>query len=489
MVYLQPVVRVSGAANGSIVPFAYDPVTTTVPIVEASLDGGLPMRFLFDTGFNSAVILDTRAAKRLGLILNSDRHETYNSSLPSSSALVHQLVLRGRTQADNLTVDLARASVLDLGFVRDATIGSPVDGVIGAGILCDTAVRFNYHTKTLTFFTQPLPDIVPAGATVLPLTERDQDNAYFVNQAPSLGAAIPLLVDSGSEGTNLPLEALATLHPHAYHVNQATMLSSVSLVNDLYLSHFTLGAMIVPHTAVSVEATETSSTAWDPGTLGENILSRYQVTLDPPHSRLLLEPPAMPNFNYSWVGLFLHKVGSGIQVRKVQPGTPAARTGVKSGDRILRVDGYSLQNMAPMLAQLLVNGAAGTVGVFQFQRGTAPPRTVRLARLAEAYVDPPALDGLIGRRDQAHPLVIKAVLPASAAESAGLHAGDSITTINGMVTATMTNAQWQDILYEPRLALTVRAAGSPAVRTLVLQGHAPVSPHQTPLQGTAAPVR
>ena len=474
-VYLQPVVRVTGAHKSCTIPFTYDPITTPVPVIEASLDGGPPMRFVFDTGFNNVLTLDRHFAVRLGLSLDNTRHLVLNQTVPLALTSVRRMVLRGRTRSEDLDINLARAGVTDLELMKDTTAGSPVAGIIGAGILRDTAVRFDFHARTLTFFPKPLPDSTPDGAVALPLTESSEDDAYFVTLTPEPGREMRLLVDSGSTGTNIPFGAMSSLHPDSFMVNGSWMLSSFTLGEDIHLPHFNLGQLAVPDTTVEANPTESSGAAWAPGTLGENILSRYRVTLDPPHQRLLVEPPAGPQFRGGWPGMFLHRIGGGIKIRRVQPGSPAAQAGLCAGDQVLRIDGHSLQGVGPMLAQSLADGANETVGVFQVQRGTNTPHNVSISRSSLTQVEPPALDGLIGRRDLAHPLVVSAVLRGSAAEDAGIRVGDMITTINRMVTATMTDSQWEDVLFEPRLTLTVRPATSLDTRTLVLLGRVPPS--------------
>ena len=64
------------------------------------------------------------------------------------------------------------------------------------------------------------------------------------------------------------------------------------------------------------------------------------------------------------IGATLEQNGEGIVFHDVFPGDPAARAGLRTGDRLLRVDGEPTQGMSVVDALQRLRGEAGTsVGV------------------------------------------------------------------------------------------------------------------------------
>lgn len=188
--YLMPAVSVApppGGRVGLAVPFTYDPMTQGVPVIQVSINGQAPLPFVFDSGLGAPMLLDRVAAKRLGLIANGATAGRMNGSIPTSSALVSTAVLQGRTRADDVAVSLEEAPVADLGLLKESLSGVPIVGIIGAGILTDTAMRLDFAARTMTFFPHPSAAPTPPGAVSLPLIETNYPDAYFVSFSPVPG--------------------------------------------------------------------------------------------------------------------------------------------------------------------------------------------------------------------------------------------------------------------------------------------------------------
>ncbi|MFB6620604.1 S41 family peptidase, partial [Streptomyces sp. NPDC056367] len=87
----------------------------------------------------------------------------------------------------------------------------------------------------------------------------------------------------------------------------------------------------------------------------------------------------------SWtgVGLWAQRARDGrIQVDKVQPDSPAARAGLRAGDRLLSVDGHAVTGLAVDDVITLLRGEAGTPVVLNLSRdGADLTETVRREQL------------------------------------------------------------------------------------------------------------
>ena len=469
--YFAPEVTVTGGdpRRASLaVPFQFDHLTVPYPIVQVSINGRPPLPFLFDTGTYCALTVDQWAAEALGLKVDGQSSGTINGSVPAQTAPVSMAVLQGRTPADSVMLSLEQAVVTDLSVFRDAIVGQRIAGIIGAGMLRDTAVHFDFPSRTLTFFPEGADVPTSPGTVMLPLSERASEENYFATFTSAAGSPVRMLVDTGSAGTELPYEMRATLRPVRSALGGHSMLGSMALGQNLLLRRLPLAGMPAGELIVSAFPTADDPSHWHPATLGMDILSRLAVTLDIPHMRLLLGPPPenMPEVYHGWVGVRLAQKGSQFRITQALPASPAAKAGLKAGDELLAVDGRPFRGLTLSNVRTLADGLAGTPAAFQIRRAGTTPRTVRFRRASTSGDPPCPLNGVFGLREAANPFVIKAVLPDCPADKAGITAGDTITVINGHPTPTLSPEQWQTLLLLTRLTLTVDRAGMS--RTVVL---------------------
>ena len=69
-----------------------------------------------------------------------------------------------------------------------------------------------------------------------------------------------------------------------------------------------------------------------------------------------------------------------LDVVSVIPGAPAARAGLQTGDRIVGVDGHSVDGSTVDATLAKVRGPSGTVVTITFVRGKVPPRDIAITR-------------------------------------------------------------------------------------------------------------
>ena len=453
--------------SGLAVPFTYDPLTQGVAVIQVSINGHPPLPFVFDTGLSVPMVLDRAAARELGLMANGTAASRMNGSIQATSFLVSSAVLQGRTPADNVAVTLEEAPVIDLGQLQQSLSGPPAAGIIGAGMLTDTAVRMDFGARTLTFFPAPSQVPTPQGAVSLPLAEANTENAYSAAVSPVPGQTIRMLVDTGSWGTQVPFASAAALRPSAAASAGTSTLSSLSLGEDLDVPRFSVGGFSLR--GVEVTAVPVEEAQWPPATLGMNLLSRSRVTLDVPKMRLLLEPlsPPPPAFRAGYSGLILDQSGDHFQIKTVDADSPGAAAGLRAGDFVLSIDGRPLAGLRLYTANHLASGEADRPAAFVVNQAGVV-RAVRFRRMSLFQSPPQVLFGLIGRRDAAGPLVVKAVLPGCPADRAGLALGDEVTAFGDVPAATITGETLAQVSHQAHLTLTFHRPGEAAPRTVKL---------------------
>jgi regulator of sigma E protease len=108
----------------------------------------------------------------------------------------------------------------------------------------------------------------------------------------------------------------------------------------------------------------------------------------------------------------------------LKPGSPAIAAGVMPGDRVLAIDGDPVKTLQDMKTKEALS--AGKTLRYEIERNDQK-LTIPIA------IAPGEVEGLgeSGIGPAAIPLIVQSVMPDSAAEKAGLQAGDTITGING----------------------------------------------------------
>ena len=111
------------------------------------------------------------------------------------------------------------------------------------------------------------------------------------------------------------------------------------------------------------------------GMLGS--LDNYSVYLDTAHLKALREET---RGRFGGLGVEVKKGDKYIHVVSPIDGTPAAKAGLKPGDRIIRADGKSLEGLLLRDAVLLLRGAPGSKVVLAIKRGKREPFDVTIER-------------------------------------------------------------------------------------------------------------
>jgi serine protease Do len=121
--------------------------------------------------------------------------------------------------------------------------------------------------------------------------------------------------------------------------------------------------------------------------------------------------------------------GSLAIIDRVRAGSPAGQAGLKSGDRVTRVDDQPVSRVTDFRTQLSRRYAGENINVVVDREGMSITAEMELVAELQPY-RPAALGVLPERRTDAR-VVVRAVMPGSAAATAGLQPGDVLVDWQG----------------------------------------------------------
>jgi carboxyl-terminal processing protease len=115
---------------------------------------------------------------------------------------------------------------------------------------------------------------------------------------------------------------------------------------------------------------------------------RFSNYLDPSAYRRFLE---QSNGRFSGIGTEVVQDPRGLRITRVFPNTPAAKAGIRVGDRVVAVGGRSIAGRPSQETTALIRGKPGTFVTLTVESGKPPRR--RTLRVPRAHVSAPSVTG------------------------------------------------------------------------------------------------
>jgi hypothetical protein len=220
------------------------------------------------------------------------------------------------------------------------------EGQISAALFKNFVVGIDFEKMVITL-TEPgkfryegagvvLPmTAMPSGMWAIPATlDVPGQGPLAVDLALDLGNSNPLQISTGgAHGFTFPEESIAASLGFGM---QGEVLGRFGPVRKV-----TLGGITVEDVLTGFD----EGNEFEEAMVGFELLSRFNLTFDYPHERLILEPNShfADPFEFSQGRAYLRSVsGGGVQVGRVVPRSPAAEAGLQEGDLILEVGGVDV---------------------------------------------------------------------------------------------------------------------------------------------------
>lgn len=303
-------------------------------VLSVSVNNSAPMRFIFDTGAGATVINKNKAA---GLKLKKIDTVKVNGVMAG--------ILAGGVSLSVPGVTVRNQRVVVLPLDEFPCEFQDVVGVIGHDFIKEFVVEIDYEARTLSLF-DPSTYQYSGRGDVVPLIITDTPKVRARLALPGGGPIEGFFeIDTGSDSA-LSINS-ALVNRYKMLANSGTQMASSNTrvqgelkAVDVRLDNFQLGRSIIAGPIVSLLPDEESD---NDGPIGNQILSRFKVTIDYARQRMILEPNSHLSdpFESDMSGIMFESSGEGCRVFKVVGVTeksPAEEVGIAVGDEIVAVD-------------------------------------------------------------------------------------------------------------------------------------------------------
>ena len=311
------------------------------------LDGKGPYAFLLDTGVDGWAVA-TSLAHDLAIAQGKAKRIT---GAGEARDTLHELKLR-RVNLAGLSFTDQTALSADFAAL-DAVIGfRHFDGIAGKPVFDAYVVDLDFARSRVHFFS-PAKYSAPANAKVIPFGLYEK--AIPVVDGEIAGIKGRFLVDLGDRSS------LTLFGPfwRAHHLERVFGPGVVAITGYglggpikgelIRVPEFTLAGIPVRGIVarLSLQKSGVFNSAALAGSIGTGILKRFEVTFDYPRRRMLLaeEPGQDVPDEADRSGLWLGRKGREFEVFGVVPNSPAARSGIRTGDIITAINGVPTKRL------------------------------------------------------------------------------------------------------------------------------------------------
>ncbi len=329
------------------IPFEYE---NNFIIIKVIFNDVFPLKFIFDTGAEHTIL--TRREITDLLQINYERRFVILGS--DLSTELYAYLARGVKLSIHNLVALNRSIlVLDEDYFRFEEYGGiNVQGIIGADLFRRFVVKIDYKRRRITLY-DPAHFTPPKGrVTTIPI-EMHRNKPYLLAPTNISDTTIQAkyLLDTGA---SLSLLLYSNTHP-AFELPPKYIRSKIGMglggylqgflgrIDKLEMGEFTLDGVITNFQEVPPDLDSTFLNDRN-GIIGNQILNRFEVTVDYINEKLYLEPEKnfKKKFQYDKSGLIVAASGANLNVFTVVDliaGSPAEQAGVQIGDEIKSING------------------------------------------------------------------------------------------------------------------------------------------------------
>ena len=341
----------AGNSKSKIASVPFEVVGSYV-VVSVHINESTPLNFILDSGLGRTIV--TELASTDSLIL-----KTYEKTVLNGLGLGKEIsayVSRGNSlqigkmKFVNQRVNLLEEDIFNLSNYT----GQKINGLLGSDFFQDHVVKVDYNLQKITFY-ESSSFVVPRGYIAVPLTFKDEKMyaKVLVSDGTGKPREVNMLIDSGAElaawfrsfgnnPVNLPQKKI---HGYIGQGLNGEIKGFIGRVPRIFFGGHAMHNPIVsfPDSISIAEAIKDNDRD---GTIGCQILSRFNLIFDEPNEILYIKPNSnfRKSFTYNVTGIETIKLSQFPylpEVFYVWENSPAALAGIQTGDLILDINGLS----------------------------------------------------------------------------------------------------------------------------------------------------
>jgi len=326
-------------------------------VITLRINDSSPLNLILDSGVRNTIITELQSGDRITLNY-SDVKDLMGlgggNHLDAYISNYNELKI-GRLKMNYKTVFVLQDNVFNL----SKHTGTKINGLLGADFFQDYTVEIDYTARRVRFF-EPSPFDTPKGYNVLPFTIEAQK--LFVDlavvNADSTRQKVKMLIDTGAE-LNAWFQTMTSesVHLPAKWINgtvgeglNGIITGKYGRIPEIKMGDFSLKNPIVSFPD-SVSISQIIANSKRDGTIGSQLLSRFNLIFDYNQKKLYFKPNENFNKRYSYnvAGVEIVQITPFLpitEVLSVWKNSPADLAGILPGDKVLEVNGEKALTMS-----------------------------------------------------------------------------------------------------------------------------------------------
>jgi hypothetical protein len=355
--------------------------------LKASVNGGPPVDFIYDTGAGMSVIDSAYAAKIELETQGEQQGQGAGATGRVSFASLGSLRVESE-DGDGIELSDVKVAVLNVNGILAPYFWRDCAGIIGFDFINRFVNEIDFDNQTLTLHDPQTFEYAGEGA-VIPMT--------LAGHAP----VVHMKLDDTYEGDfRVDVGSGSTVDLHTPFVKEHDLAAkagrSVEVTGGGFggtfknrivrMKKLEIGPYSWTEPLVSLsQATEGAFTSEDyAGNIGTRLLERFKVTLDYERRQMWLEPGQLyaRRDPFTRAGVQLGRIDGTVRVMDVLDGSPAEKAGLRLDDVVVALDGKPISTLTPdQVSDVLDEGPPGTHTIEVLRNGKAKKIKVRLKEM------------------------------------------------------------------------------------------------------------
>jgi Aspartyl protease len=313
--------------------------TGGVIVIEAKLNNiAEPLNFILDTG-SGGISLDSATCAEFNIV--SRITDTLVSGIGGTKHVAYafnQTLTTGKLKTENLNFYINDYSLLS------SVYGEKIDGIIGFSLLSRYIFDINFDSSFIKIYSPGKFKYERGGTMMYPTFSRLI--AHTVKIKDKLKIATNVYFDSGAGLCLLLTENFLNdnkilLSRRKPVVTEVQGLNGKKKMRLTVVKRLQIGPYVFRNVPTNLYDDEENVTSYPytAGLLGNDILRRFNITLNYPSKEIYLRPNNNFDdpFDYAYTGMTLYNYDNKIIIDDIVSKSPAEKAGLKNGDVVICV--------------------------------------------------------------------------------------------------------------------------------------------------------